>query len=179
MPDDVSRPGEGNGKAGAPFCVRAAREGDTADLCGILNEIIRVGGTTAIEEELDPDAFQKSFLSGPDFLSCLVAENPDGVLLGFQFLGKHSKIPDDCGDIATFARRDPKVPGVGTTIFLATLKIAEQLGLREINATIRADNTGGLAYYSKMGFQDHSVSPGVPLRSGKPVDRVSKRYRIR
>ena len=45
-----------------------------------------------------------------------------------------------------------------------------------INATIRADNIGGLAFYSRLGFMDHGISRAVPLRNGVPVDRVSKRY---
>jgi hypothetical protein len=45
-----------------------------------------------------------------------------------------------------------------------------------INATIRADNVGGLAFYSRLGFTDHGISRAVPLRDGTPVDRVSKRF---
>lgn len=179
MPDENPDSADSGSTSGSPFEVRTAQEGDAAGLCELLNEIIRIGGTTAIETELDPGEFQRYFIAGPDCLSCLVAEARDGVLLGFQFLGRHSELPGDCGDIATFARQNPKVAGVGTALFAATLKIAEKRDLRTINATIRADSTAGLAYYSKMGFQDHSVTPGVPLRSGKPVDRVSKRYRIR
>lgn len=179
MAEEKPGSAESGSTSGSLFEVRTAREGDAAELCELLNEIIRIGGTTAIEAELDPDAFQRYYISGPDRLSCQVAEARDGVLLGFQFLGRHSELPSDCGDISTFARQRPKVTGVGTALFSATLQIAEQIGLREINATIRSDNTGGLAYYSKVGFVDHSVMPGVPLRSGKPVDRISKRYRIR
>jgi L-amino acid N-acyltransferase YncA len=179
MPEDVPGPDEGIGLSGSPYTIRAAQDDDAAPLCGILNEIIRIGGTTAIEDELDPDTFRQYFLSGPNRLCCMVAEAPDGTLFGFQFLGSHADLPHDCGDISTFARQKPRSRGVGTALFAATLEIAGQLGLETINATIRADNTGGLAYYSKMGLQDDSLAPAVPLRSGKAVDRVSKRYRIR
>lgn len=46
------------------------------------------------------------------------------------------------------------------------------------NATIRADNAGGLAYYARMGFQDYAVARGVPLADGTPVDRISRRYLV-
>lgn len=48
----------------------------------------------------------------------------------------------------------------------------------EMDATIRADNTGGLMYYSKMGFLDHSVTKGAPFDDGTLVDRRSKRYKL-
>ena len=52
------------------------------------------------------------------------------------------------------------------------------LGLTSINACIRADNVGGLAFYSKQGFQDHSVDKDVPLKDGTRVDRVNKRFSL-
>jgi len=60
----------------------------------------------------------------------------------------------------------------------ATRKRAGALGLAAITATIRADNHGGLAFYRKQGFEDHSVTPAVPLNDGRLVDRVNKRYRL-
>jgi hypothetical protein len=61
-------------------------------------------------------------------------------------------------------------------LFAATREAATRLGLVGINATIRADNVGGLTFYGKQGFQDHSVALAVPLNDGTPVDRISKRY---
>jgi hypothetical protein len=29
-----------------------------------------------------------------------------------------------------------------------------------------------------MGFEDHSVTPAKPLKDGRPVDRVNKRFRL-
>jgi hypothetical protein len=43
-------------------------------------------------------------------------------------------------------------------------------------STIRADNIGGLAFYSALGFEDNGIHRAVPLRDGTPIDRVSKRY---
>lgn len=60
----------------------------------------------------------------------------------------------------------------------AFLRCAQAAGLTAINATIRADNVGGLAYYTRMGFQPHAVQKGVPLADGTPADRVSKRLAL-
>ncbi len=45
-----------------------------------------------------------------------------------------------------------------------------------IDATIRADNASGLAYYKAMGFTDWDVLRDVPLSDGRVVDRIRKRF---
>jgi ribosomal protein S18 acetylase RimI-like enzyme len=73
----------------------------------------------------------------------------------------------------------PKIRGVGTALFAATLSAAEELNIEFINATIRADNTGGLAYYEKMGFRTYRTLESIPLRDGTLVDRIQKRYAVK
>jgi len=149
---------------------------DAAELAGLLNEIIRAGGTTALETELSPQEFDDWFISGQYALACHVAE-ADDVLYGFQSLSLYGDPPRGWADIATFARIAPKRKGVGTALFAATLREARDLGLKAINATIRADNVSGLAYYEKMGFETYRVKQ-VPLVDGTLVDRVKKRYAV-
>lgn len=161
------------------FIIRPATVADTRPLCVLLNTIIRIGGTTAMEQPLSEATFGEWFIHGPRVLSCLMAEDATtGLVLGFQALDRHPELPDRWADIATFARPEPKVPGVGTALFAATRSRARELGLVVINATIRADNTGGLAFYTKMGFQDYNIAKAQPLADGTPVDRYFKRYRI-
>jgi ribosomal protein S18 acetylase RimI-like enzyme len=156
--------------------VRPAKLTDAGVLCDLLNEIIRIGGTTAYEIPMTVDEFIECFLSGPNFVSCFVAEDEkSGLLLGFQTLERHVELPDE-GNIATYARPEPKIPGVGTALFAATRVKAYGSALSAINATIRADNAAGLAFYKKMGFEDNKITKAVPLEDGTPVDRVSKRY---
>lgn len=162
--------------AATRFRIRPARAEDAPGLCDLLNRVIEIGGTTALERPLTTAEFTACFLEGPRFLCCFVAEEEGaGALLGFQALERSSKLPEDWGDIATFARPEPKVPGVGSALFAATRAQARVLGLVAINATIRADNRGGLAFYAKMGFVDYAVAKAVPLADGTPVDRISKR----
>jgi len=106
-------------------------------------------------------------------------DDETGRLLGFQTLGREAHLPDGVGDIGTFARVGGTQRGVGSALFVATRAAAKAKGLSAINATIRADNTGGLAFYGRMGFVDHSVSRGVPLKDGRPVDRIYKRFDLR
>lgn len=154
--------------------LRPARPDDAAPLAALLNTIIIIGGTTALQTPFDPAGFADAFIGGPTVLSCQVAE-ADGAAIGFQVLLRDPALPFDWGDIGSFARQAPRVRGIGSALFPATRAAALALGLAAINATIRADNVGGLAYYSGLGFEDYPLARGVPLADGAPVDRVSKR----
>lgn len=155
--------------------VRAAVTSDAAPLAELLNEIIRAGGTTALETPFSPSQFADGFLQGPDFISCFVAEDPtSGEPLGFQSLERHVDLPRGWADIGTFVRR--KRTGVGMALFAVSRQWAKQLGLVAINAAIRADNRGGLGYYDKIGFETYMTLPAMPLNDGTPVDRILKRY---
>lgn len=161
------------------FDVRPVRDEDAAELAELLNEIIARGGTTALEEPFTAQRLAETYLTGPGVISCFVAvDRATGRLLGFQTLVRDAHLPPDVGDIGTFARVGGTQRGVGTALFAATRAAAQAKGLAAINATIRADNTGGLAFYGRMGFLDHSVRAAIPLKDGTPVDRINRRYAL-
>jgi len=159
--------------------IRPVRLEDAAELADLLNQIIARGGTTALEAPFTPKALAEAYLTGPDVICCFVAvDRARGRLEGFQTLGYYPGLPEDVGDIGTFARIGSVQRGVGSMLFAATSAQARRRGLASINATIRADNTGGLAFYSRLGFADHDVRKAVPVEDGTLVDRISKRYRL-
>lgn len=151
---------------------------DVPAACAILNDIIRTGGTTANETALSEAEFSGHYLTAPNRVCCHVVLDGHGVVAGFQWLGRNPKLPADCADIASFTRRDPRLPGAGRALFAATQTAARAAGFAAINATIRADNVPGLGYYAAVGFVDHSMTRAVPLADGRPVDRVSKRFAL-
>jgi L-amino acid N-acyltransferase YncA len=164
----------------ADIRIRDARREDAAELAELLNAIIARGGTTALEDPYTAEHFADAYIAGPDVHCCFVAVDPaSGRLEGYQSLGKSRDLPAGVGDVGTFARLGGAQRGVGSALFAATRIRAAALGLAAINATIRADNAGGLAFYAKQGFQDHSVTPAMPLKDGTPVDRVNKRFSLR
>ncbi len=159
--------------------VRPVAPDDAPALADLLNAVITRGGTTALENPFTPEALADAYLTGPNVLLCLVAVDPaTNRIEGFQTLGRYPTLPDDIGDIGTFARVDGVQRGVGSALFTEMAMRARVLGLSAMNATIRADNSGGLAFYAKQGFVDHAVTGGVPLSDGTPVDRVHKRYEL-
>ncbi|MBA5800225.1 GNAT family N-acetyltransferase [Rhizobium changzhiense] len=157
--------------------IRRAVSADAEELSSLLNEIIIAGGTTALETPLSAAEFADWFIDGEFPLACHVAEH-DQSLVGFQSLSLYGDPPKGVADIATFARLNPRTPGVGSALFPATRAAAEELGLEFINATIRADNVSGLGYYTKMGFETYDRLVQVPLQDGTPVDRIKKRFRV-
>ncbi len=158
--------------------IRAVTRADAPALAELLNAVIAAGGTTALEVPFTPEALDETYLTGPNVHCCFVVEDEDGALLGFQTLGRTPGLPEDVGDIGTFAAIGAARRGIGSELLEATGPRAVELGLKALNATIRSDNVGGLAFYSGQGFEDHGVTESVPLRDGTPVDRVHKRLAL-
>ncbi len=161
--------------------VRRARDADAGPLCGLLNRIIAIGGSTAYEVPFTPDAFAAEFLSQPTWIACTVALI-DGAPAGFQYLGRPTRdaypTPGTWAFIASFVAPGMQGRGVGRALWPETLAAAKAAGVRAIDATIRADNAGGLRFYAGLGFVDWDVIRGKPLRDGTPVDRIRKVFRL-
>ncbi len=164
------------------IAVRHATRKDAAEMAELINAIIAIGGTTAYEEPFDAASMDASYISLPELVSCFVAE-AEGEIVGFQGLMRSFDpddiLPDGWATIGTFARVGLTQRGVGGALFARTLLAAREAGITVIDATIRADNTGGLAFYARQGFVDYDRLVGVPLRNGAPVDRIRKRFDTR
>lgn len=158
--------------------TRPATPADAPEMAALLNEIIAIGGTTAHEDPWSPEAMRDHYIAHPGLIACTVAEL-DGRLAGFQHLGwprDKDDLPPGWAAIATFVRQGQAGRGIGAALFAATRAAAEAAGVATIDATIRADNAGGLGFYAARGFVDYAVLPAIPLKDGRPVDRVRKRY---
>ena len=140
--------------------LRAARAGDAEALCAVLNPIIAAGGTTAHRRPFDPERMIRHYIAPPRGVACTLAER-DGEVLGFQALERadpdwpgEDSLPEDWAVIATFVRPGLTQGGIGGRLFEVTRAAARDAGIVAIDATIRRENTGGLRYYSRMGFED-------------------------
>lgn len=151
--------------------VRPALPGDAVAMAGLQNRIIRLGGTTAHQVEHSVDEVSDAYITGPGVVCCHVAE--DDAIIGFQAV---ERLAEGWGDIGTFVDPDVQARGVGAALFAATVQACRAAGLATINATIRADNVPGLAYYARIGFTDHAHDPDWALDDGRVVGRVSRRF---
>lgn len=155
--------------------VRPARPADAAAMAALLNRIIRIGGTTAHQHEKSADQVLADYILGPGTICCHVAEQA-GSVIGFQALGHYPALPPRWGDIGSFVAPDLQARGTGAALFAATLGAARAAGLVAINATIRADNAPGLAYYARLGFADYAHDAGWALDDGTVTGRISRRF---
>ncbi|SMX26231.1 Putative phosphinothricin acetyltransferase YwnH [Pelagimonas phthalicica] len=156
--------------------IRRAGALDARPMAELLNEIIAKGGTTALTTPVTAEDMKAWMMSYPDRSAWHIAEDDGGELLGFQMIKPESYLPEDAVDIATFARVGRVKMGIGSALFEKTRQAAEQMGYAWINANIRADNFGGLAYYQSRGFEDYATKRGVQLESGQTVDKCLKRF---
>ena len=73
--------------------VQAADDADIEGMRTLLNEIIRAGGMSAITNELSSDEMREWFISGEAVVSCFVAVDSVGAIVGFQSLSKYGTLP--------------------------------------------------------------------------------------
>jgi RimJ/RimL family protein N-acetyltransferase len=153
---------------------RRATLDDAAPLAALINRIIAIGGTTAHELPFTPAHFTHHYITGPEVICCHMVDGP----LGFQGLSWWPELPEGWGDIGTFVAPEARGSGAAAALFAATLAFAQAKKITTINATIRADNVLGLAYYTKLGFRDYASDPNFCLKDGTQVGRLSKRFDV-
>jgi GNAT superfamily N-acetyltransferase len=153
--------------------VRPALPGDAAAMAALQNRIIRIGGTTAHQVEHSVDEVRDAYVTGAGVVCCHVAEH--GGIVGFQAV---ERMPGGWGDIGTFVDPNVQAKGIGAALFAATVAACRAAGLKAINATIRADNVPGLAYYARIGFTDYARDDGWALDDGRVVGRISRRFNL-
>ena len=148
-------------------------------MCAVINPLIAAGGSTAHRRPFDAARMRHHYIAPSMLVSCMVAET-DGAVAGFQSLERagdpDDPLPEGWAVIASFVAPGMEGRGLGRAMFAATLAAARRAELVAIDATIRADNAGGLRYYAAMGFTDWDVLRAVPLSDGTPMDRIRKRF---
>lgn len=159
--------------------VRKAGAMDAREMAELLSAIIAKGGTTAHTGEVTRETILEWMTRDIDRSAWHVAEDDQGQILGFQFLEPHPELPPEACDIATFVRVGQTGLGIGSQLFEASRQAARALGYAWINATIRADNEGGLTYYQSRGFESYLQERDIAMGDGQIVDKVSKRYDLR
>ena len=157
--------------------VKASRL-HTGEMAELLNELIAEGGTTAISEFVTGQSIEERISRNRSRSVWHVAEDEAGRVVGYQWIEPADYLPPDAAEIATFARIGMSGLGIGSALFEATKRVARDIGYVWINANIRADNAGGLAYYQSRGFEDYGRKERVRMPDGRVFDKVLKRYNL-
>ncbi len=157
---------------------------DAQAMCDVLNPIILDGSTTAHRTLFDAQRMRDTHIDAPLLVRTTVALRGDQ-LMGFQLLewtdpnyDGPEALPEGWAVIATFVRDGSQGLGIGQHLWRETLLAAKSAGVVSIDASIRTDNTPGLAYYSGLGFRDYSSIDGMVLSDGTKVDKTRKRFDI-
>ena len=146
---------------------------DVPACVAIINHIVAVGGSTAREIPFDESSFAEHYLVKNEIANVVLS---NGRIIGFQ---SAFRVEPDVFSIATFTDRTEPVRGAGSAVFEKTRIDCRALGATSIIATITEDNTGGLVFYSKIGFQPDSIRPEDHTRpNGTKVDRIVKRFAL-
>ena len=155
--------------------TRPAAPGDAAQMTALLNKIILAGGTTAYQNPFEIAKMRAEIFDDPTMICCSVAIT-NGRLSGFQSLKLFgSDEQSGWASIASFVALDRSGMGIGRRLFSSTRQNASDAGVTYIDATIRADNVGGLKYYSGLGITDYAELPNLPLADGTLVTRIRKK----
>lgn len=155
------------------FEVRDMGRRDIAACVAIINHIIAEGGSTAHEEPFNDESFATDYLERPEIANVVIG---DDRIVGFQIA---FNVKPDVFSIASFTDRINPARGAGAALFAKTQSDCRARGGTSIIAKITGDNTGGLAFYSKMGFQPDEIMHAEFTRAdGTVVDRVIKRFKL-
>ena len=152
------------------FTVRPITKADAPACTELLNHTIALGGTTAYETPYTEDGFDAHYREEAALCHVVLFE---GRVIGFQ--GAFAVGNGDLS-IGSFTDQRNPVKGAGRALFEETVKAARAAGFSRILAKITEDNAPGLAYYSRMGFEDFEIERGGATRNGKAIDRVIKAY---
>lgn len=153
--------------------ARKMTRADVPACTAIINHIIALGGSTAYE-----DPYTEADL-GDHYIDDAATSNV--VVDGDRVVGFQSTFEVEPGvySIGSFTDQQNPVRGAGKVVTDKTKSDCRTLGGQSIIAKITSDNTGGLAFYSKMGFADDTIIPNDHTRKdGTTVDRIIKRFML-
>ena len=136
--------------------------GDALEISEFLEQLASLGKRNIPSSA---DFVHSHYISHPDNIQCVVAEDADGTILGLQILKiatQHNAygVAIGWGIIGTHVKPDVVRRGVGKTLFLSTRKAAVDANLKKIDATIAATNSDALNYYDALGFYTYRTPKG-------------------
>lgn len=156
--------------------IRDAIAADVPALTAIYAHHVR-HGTGTFEEDPPPEAEMAARLARvqDQGWAWLVAEAPDGVLLGYAYFAqfRDRSAYRHTAEDAIYVRDDVRGQGVGKGLVEALLARAEAAGFRQMLAVIGdSENTGSIGLHVSLGFRQAGVLKSVGVKFGRWVDVV-------
>ena len=154
--------------------IRAATHADAADIALLFNQFIRNGTETF-------NSVEKSAQDICDLIDEKKRSNHSVLVAyrGAQFLGfaYYAQFRGGVGYARTFEHTiyvDPAAAGhgVGRALMNAIEKHAAQAGGRTIYAGVSAENTPGIAFHKRLGYDHIWTLPKAGYKFGRYIDLV-------
>jgi len=175
MSDTPTAPRPGAAAEPAPAArIRATQAADLPAIRDIYNHYVRTSTVTFDEEETELAVWEhKHELLASTGLPFLVAEGPDGAVLGFAY-AQHWRAKSAyrfSAENTIYLSPDAAGRGLGTALLEALLEAAAQAGLHELIAVIEPTAAGAsLALHRRYGFVDAGHLKGVGVKFGRTLD---------
>lgn len=159
----------------APFTIRPARADDAGELAEIYAHHV-LHGTATFETEA-PDSAEmgarlaKVMGAGAPWL---VAEAPDGMLLGYAYAAQFRDRPAyrmTCEN-SIYVRHDRRGQGLGKALLAALLPACEAAGFRQMIAVIGGGEPGSVALHAALGFEHIGRVRSSGRKFGRWLDTV-------
>lgn len=128
----------------------------------------------AFPEDPVPYPFFDRLMEAARSWPTLAAKTPDGRLVGFALLRRHSPWPtcSHVAEITYFLAPDSTGQGIGARMLAELEARAKDHGIRTILASIASLNTGSLAFHRKHGFVEVGRFHEVCVKRGTAFDTV-------
>ncbi len=147
---------------------------DAGNMAQLLNEIITIGGTTAMTRPVTGKDLTEWMASNADQSAWHVALDDQENVVGFQWISPHPDLPPEACDIASFVQVGRTGLGIGSALFDATAQAAARLGYVWINATIRADSERLGAVFQSQHVCAPVLNPNLRIGSTAPLNHDTR-----
>jgi L-amino acid N-acyltransferase YncA len=156
--------------------IRPVRVEEAEGVIQVLNPLIQSGNHTVLDRVFTIDE-ERSFISSfPKRGVFHVAErDPDNIIVGFQnvepfaaYTGAFAHV----GVIGTYVDSSGHRQGIGRLLFESTRLAALGKGYEKFFAFVRADNTGALSFYKRIGFTVIGVAKRQAKINGQYIEEV-------
>lgn len=138
------------------FVIRKARAEDAEYIRTIYNQAVRTSTATLETQERDTET-QRQWLQQHDGdpYPCFVAEDRDGIIVGWGTLSPYNPKPGYRATAENSVYVDPRAQGqgIGEALLQALLDEAPTQRIFSIIALITAENTASIKLHEKLGFR--------------------------
>jgi L-amino acid N-acyltransferase YncA len=156
--------------------IRPVRLEDAEGLARVLNPLIASGSYTVLDRSFTVDEERNFIRSFPERGIFHVAQQePGDLIVGFQNVEPFSTYTQafaHVGVIGTYLDPSGQRKGIGRLLFESTRWAAREKGYEKFFAFVRADNTGALSFYKRIGFSVIGIAKQQAKINGEYIDEV-------